>query len=572
MAELMYDPEFGISILNDTDVDNSAVFRALSEQAPEVAQMVRWSYDTKPSGMARYGGLFDRDRYVSPTNIFGQFQVAYDAAENDDVVSGIVESTEALAFNKMSIDCEDADEANLWEQISDDLDIDSRLREMWREDFIVSQFYAAVWWGQKSYKLKGKSDAGVTRKKTFDNLQVPLGISILDPMKIVPVGNLLFNQQQLAYVADQGREMDVIQAVVNGQRGVDPMLEQLMLSHYHPDVTENTMLSQDGIPTGRLFLLNPENVWRHTSTRSQYKRWASVRMKSVFELLDLKHQLRQMDRAHLLGATNFIVLVKKGNKDRPGTPAEIQALQGQVRSLARVPVIVGDDRLSIEIITPETDTTLQPEKYNGLDARITARLFQMFMTGNFAAGAKGDDSVKLAKLVARGLESRRHMIRRAVERNILNKIYERNDSLTCEPELRFHPKRIALDFDPTFAQFLLDLRDRGDLSRESILEEVDFDQLTEWQRRKYEKEKYDDIFETTIPYTASKGTPDPTKVVGGAAQPAGAPNKRGPAADPKAAGRRLGGNKGGGGAAPGSGQGKAPVNPAKKSDGTTRAR
>lgn len=567
MAELIYDPEFGVSFINDTDVDNSAVFRALTEQNPEVAQLVRWSYDTKPSSMARYGGLFDRDRYLSPTSIFGQFQVAYDAAANDDVVSGIVESTESLAFSKMTIDCEDADESNLWSQIGDDLDLDARLREMWREDFIVSQFYCAVWWGQKSYKLKGKSDAGVQRKKTFDNLNVPLGISILDPMKIVPVGNLLFNQQQLAYVADQGREFDVIQAVIQGQRELDPILAQIMMSKYEPDVTETQMLSQDNIPVGRLFLLNPENVWRHTNTRSQYKRWADVRMKSVFELLDLKHNLRQMDRAHLLGATNFIVLVKKGNKDRPGTPAEIEALQGQVRSLARVPVIVGDDRLSIEIITPDTDHTLEPEKYNGLDARITARLYQLLMSGNFAAGAKGDDSLKLAKFIARGLESRRHMIRRSVERNILDKIFERNEGLTCEPELRFHPKRIALDFDPTFAAFLLDLRDRGDLSRESILEEVDFDQLVEWQRRKYEKTKYDDIFETTIPYSASKGTPDPTKVVGGAAQPAGAPNKRGPMADPKAAGRRLGGNKGGGGAAPGTGQGKAPVNPAKKSDG-----
>ncbi len=137
------------------------------------------------------GGLFDRDRYVSPTSIFGQMQVAYDAAANDDVVSGIVESTESLAFNRMSVDCEDQDESNLWEQIQEDLDLDARLREMWREDFIVSQFICGVWWGQKTYKLKGKSDQGITRKKVFTDLQVPLGITILDPMKIVPVGNRL---------------------------------------------------------------------------------------------------------------------------------------------------------------------------------------------------------------------------------------------------------------------------------------------------------------------------------------------------------------------------------------------
>lgn len=38
-------------------------------------------------------------------------------------------------------------------------------------------------------------------------------------------------------------------------------------------------------------------------------------MKSIFELLDLKQQLRQMDRAHLIGGSNFIVLMTMGDKD-----------------------------------------------------------------------------------------------------------------------------------------------------------------------------------------------------------------------------------------------------------------
>jgi hypothetical protein len=339
-----------------------------------------------------------------------------------------------------------------------------------------------------------------------------------------------------------------------------------MLEPYEPDPVERRMLSEDGMSPDRLFLLNPQNVFRYASTRSQYKRFADVRMTSVFEILDMKAQLRAMDRAHLIGGTNFIILVKKGSDAHPGKPAEIAALQAQWRTMARVPVIVGDQRLSIEIVTPKLDMTLNPEKYNGLDARLTARLYQMFMTGNFAAGAKSDDSVKLAKVVARGLESRRHMIRNAVEKHILRPTYAFNDQFTTMPELRFHPKRIALDFDPTFATFLLDLRDRGDLSRESILEEVDFDQLTEWRRRKNEKAKFDDVFETTVPYSDPKAQPNPAKHAGsptsGPPAKVGSPTMK---ADPKSAGRRLGGNKGGGGAAPGTGQGQAPKNELKKS-------
>lgn len=550
-TEFMFNPETdSVEVLNDTGVPNEAVFSALNDQNPEVAALVRWSSEMKMTP-SRRGSMFDRDRYVSPEAPREQMKVAYWASETDDVVSGVIESTEALAFSKMSVDTEDEDQTDVWNQIAENLDMDRRLREMWREDFTISQFICAVWWGNRSFKVRGRSDKGVQRKKKFDNMTVPLGVTMLDPLKVVPVGNLLFNQEMLAYQADSGYEHDLFQAVINGDKE-DETIRQLMIGPYTPDPSEARMLAEDGIQTHRLFLLNPNNVFRHADTKSQYQRYAPLRMRSIFELLDLKTQLRAMDRAHLLGGTNFIVLVKKGDKDRPAKAGEIAGLQQQVRRLARVPVIVGDDRLNIEIITPDNDRTLEPERYNGLDARITARLFQMFMTGNFAAGAKGDDSVKLAKIVARGLESRRHMIRRTVEKHILFPTFDINEQFTDRPKLRFHPKRIALDFDPTYATYLLDLFDRGPLSMESLLEEIDYDLVVEHRRRKVEAEKYEEVLQP-------RAAP-------------GASNLGAGGADPKSAGRQLGGVKGGGGAAPGSGQGEPAKNPAKKSgpSGSTR--
>lgn len=543
MAEYLVDRD-GTVILNDSDVDTSTVMSRLRDVDPESAALVRWVNDTKMT-TGRRGGLFERDRYVTPTRTWDQMRVAYHAAETDDVVSGILEGTEALAFSKISIDTEVDDEANIWDQIAFDIELPTRLREMWREDFTVSQLYCAVWWGVKDYKVKGKSESGVTRKKKFTGLRVPIGMNILDPLKVVPVGNLMFNKEQLAYCADNATEYDLFQAVIDGHK-VDPMISQLLTGPYVPDEVERRMLAEDGINPARLFSMNPDNVWRHTNTRSHYQRFATVRMKSVFELLDLKAQLRAMDRAHLLGGTNFIVLVKKGATGEPAQPAELRALQANVRTLSRTPVIVGDHRLNVEIITPKTDNTLAPERYNGIDARITARLYQMFMTGNFAAGAKGDDSIKLAKMVARGLESRRNQLKDTIERRLLIPIFEKNEAFTQQPELRFHPKRIALDFDSTYANFILDLLDRGHISRESGLEEVDYDQQVELRRRKAEK-SFDEVFEARQ-----------------------APGQSGFGTDPKSAGRTAGrtrgGTKGGGGAAPGTGQGQEPKDPSNKSD------
>jgi hypothetical protein len=527
--------ETGAVIINETAVGTNAVMAELAEQQPEVAALVRWGQQTQ----RRQGGLFERDRFITPGNIYDQMRTAYDAAEHDDIVGGILDTTEALAFGKLDLETDDEDEEDIWNQIAADLDLDARLREMWRELFTVSQFYAVTWWGTKSYQVRGKTKGGVKRKKQFAKLRVPTAITLLDPLKIVPVGNFLFNKERLAYIATND-EAESFDRVLAGHNTTDLVVRELIEEKYNPTETERKTLSDLEIDPLKLYLLNEKRVWRHTATRAQYERFAKLRMKSVFELLDLKQQLRQMDRAHLIGGTNFIVLVKKGTDDLPAKPAEISSLAAQVKAAARVPVIVGDHRLEVEIITPKTDTTMRPERYNTLDSRIEARLFQMFMTGNYAAGAKGDDSIKLAKVVGRGLEGRRHMLRRSLELHVLKPTVERNEQFTAPCKLRFHPKRVALDFDPALATFLLDLRDRGDISRESILDEVDFSQADESRKRKMEAEKYDDVFQTQVPFSSPNAS----------GAPGAKPNKPGAGADPRTGGRRAGGLRNGGGLNP----------------------
>lgn len=539
-SEIIYDPDFG-SIVNEANISPDEARRAVhlaAEQDPAIASLVRWG--TQASG--RNGGIFQRDRYVTPDCIFDQFKVALDAAESDDVVSGVLESTEALAFNKMSIESINEDEEDIWNQIMDDMDLESRIREMWRELFTVSQFYAVIWWGKKDYKLRGKSEKGVQRKKGFNKLIVPKAISLLDPLKVVPVGNFLFGQEQLAYIANRN-EAESFDEVLAGGNTTDLAVRAMITGRYHPDEAEKKYLKEiTDANVDHLFLLNPKNVFRHTLTRPAYQRFATVRMKSVFELLDMKQQLRQMDRAHLVGGTNFIILVKKGSDSLPAKPAEVSALAGQVRAASRVPVIVGDHRIEVEIVTPKMDNTLKPERYNAIDARISARLYQIFMTGNYAAGAKGDDSIKLARVVARGLESRRHMLRTAIENEILKETFERNEDLTEIPQLVFHPKRISLEFDAHVLTYLQDLRDRGDLSRETLLSEIDINQSDEARKREKEDKRFDKVFKpVSVPFSGANPVGQPGKEDEEEQKPATGPGNT------KGAGRRGGGNNNGGG-------------------------
>lgn len=383
-------PEWGnvgrdgvVTFVKDADVQVSDdELRAAYNSNPEMKVLEPWIRSIASSPRKRKGGLFERDKYTGAKGIFDQFGIAKEAAENDDVVSNILETTEALILNKVRIECTDDDEEDVWNQISRDIGLDARIREMWREFFIYSQYYVASMFTNKTYKVEGAGPKRA-RRKTY-SLQVPSAISLLDPMKVIPVGDFLFGNEELVYVANR-KESTNIDEVIAGTNTSDQVVKNLLVGRYEADSKERARLSEIVGPDtdlSNLFSMSPL-VWRHTATRPSYARFAPVRMTSVFELLDLKHQLREMDRTRLLGSTNFIILVRKGSDKLPATNGELASLNTSVRTVAQTPLIVGDHRLTIDMVTPNMDSTLDPARYNTLDSRITARLYQIFHLGNF---------------------------------------------------------------------------------------------------------------------------------------------------------------------------------------------
>lgn len=485
----------GITFVKDSDVEVSDNdLRSAFASSPELRVLEPWIQSIASSNRrARRGGLFERDKYAGAKGVFEQFKVAREAAENDDIVSNILETTEALVLNKVRIECADDDEEDIWNQISKNMNLDARFREMWRELFTYSQYYVTMMWDEKTFKIDGQGPQRA-RRKTY-TLKVPSAVSLLDPMKVIPVGDFLFGKDKLVYVANRA-ESTSIDDVIAGANTSDQVVRNLLTGKYSPSQEERNKISEiigTGVDLSHLYVLNPQLVWRHTATHPSYARFAPVRMKSVFELLDLKHQLREMDRTRLLGSTNFIILVRKGSKEKPATPGELASLNVSVRTVAQTPLIVGDHRLSIDMITPDMDATLDPARYNTIDSRIAARLYQIFHLGNFSAGTGKDDSLKLIRVVARGLESRRQMIKENLERNLLHPIFEQNKSLKCRPSIQFTPRSIALDFDANFLQIMMDLYFDGSISRDTILGVVDLRQEDEFFRREIEAEKYDKV-------------------------------------------------------------------------------
>lgn len=503
MSESEIDLQTGeITVLNETDIETSEIMEAARKQYPEIAALESWS--VQRGGNRRGKGVFQRDQYVIPNGIFDKMKVAQKAVEQDDIVSGVAETTEQIAFKRVSLETDDEDQESVWQQIVEDLNLSHFMRQIWKEVFTYSQAYVAVQYGREDYKVRGVTPEGNKKKKTFQDIWAPKKLTLLDPLRVIPVNDKIFGSDDLAYIANPGEI-----GLFNDR--TDSVIRELVLGPYQANQEEMRELQDI---TGeslrnRLFLLNPERVWRITATKPDYRKFANVRLEAVFELLDLKHQLREMDRQALIGTTNGIILVKKGSDALPAKAGEVQALASQVKTTSRMPIIVGDHRIEIEIITPKTDKTLAAERYNAIDSRLTSRLFQILSTGNYASGTATDDSIKLLRVVASSMEARRDRIRDSLMENVFWPTWDNNDELVDKPEMQFYPRRIALEFDPNIARFMQELRDRGDISRETILGELDILERAEAVKREREAVYFDDIFTpTNVPYSGNSEDPN----------------------------------------------------------------
>jgi hypothetical protein len=382
-----------------------------------------------------------------------------------------------------------------------------------------------VWWDRRSYTVRTRPKpppadpnerpgrGNRTRRKTFD-IVAPTALTVFDPTKIMPVGQLMFGRERLAYIADD-TEDEAFGAALGGEI-VDETVMRLVERRYTPTRGEASLCADLDARPDRLWLLRADSAFRHTLTRASYERFAAVRLRPVLPILELKQRLRESDRATLLGNTNFIVLVRQGTDDHPAHQAEIDHLQEQVRVVARLPVLVGDHRLSVDIVTPSTDNTLTESRYSVLDARLVFAALRSFQPTVQGGNAGGNQVSEMSRVVARGLESRRHQLARTLESRLFAATVARNPGVLSErPGLAFSPKRIALQFNSDIVNAVLKLRDRGDLSRETMLEELDYDQDVELMRRVRERDDYDDVFGSQVPFSSPTANPFTSGTQGG---------------------------------------------------------
>jgi hypothetical protein len=468
----------------------------------EIALQVQsWAKDTRERGVH---SMIDRKKWEPSENPFKHLEQAKHLLGSNDLVGTFQEVVEGLAFGGVKWESDDADKSDLWNQMAAEQNLDEAIRKLYREIWSCSQVVVAAWWDYGDFVIRGKTKAGNARKKRM-KIWYPRILTVLDNSRVVPVGMLAFGQEHLAWQATT-QEMAAFKAAQSGQMVADEVLQRFFVAKYHPTDLERLELTQLGVDVENLILLNPELVKRHTLTRSDYERWAPVRLRGIFQLTDLRQQLMEADRVTLVGAANYILLVKKGDKDRPAVQEEVNNVKAGFRTLAKVPVIFSDHRLSIEIITPKQDYTLTQEKYDLLDSRIIQRLINTLATSR-----RGDGNVEtpVGATVVKTLENHRHMLRRFLEVALARDVMKHPSNAEVfrddqrAPSMVYVPGNISVDDANSIAQQIISLRTMRELSRESTLEYFGYDQEAEALRMAIEEVEYDDTFKSVVPFSAA---------------------------------------------------------------------
>jgi hypothetical protein len=381
----------------------------------------------------------------------------------------------------------------------------------------------------------------------IDGVVVPK-IGVLEGERVRVIGTDFFGDAELAYVPPAGLKqwLDEFHAERTTaarqaeMRREDPVSAALFMGPVQVTNREDLI----GVTTDA-YRLNPRMA--HRLKMPGDGAYPRPLLTGNFALLEAKRLLNLMDYALLQGGVNFIVVAKKGTDERPALPEEVENLRNVVRGATRTGVIVGDHRLSFEIITPNMDALLSEEKRTLLGRKIAMRLLRLPEHSSDQAGQEGQRSD--VEILSRVIASDRQDIRRHVERHVYGEIAKRN-RLDTEDGARIWFPKIILQGSNYFTDYVLKLRDRGDIPRKFAVEAggFDWDASVEQRKRELEEGIDDTMAPAAVPFSSPEAGPqdnnDGRPV--GSSPDNGAPNAQpgGTSIDPAAPRRTITRNSG----------------------------
>jgi len=448
---------------NQTDVPDEAVLDKLIEQTA----MFGFGEGTRymSFGSLQQGTMMARSKWRPPRDVIEEIILARDYAEKDDDVGGAIGAILAAAYRgKYSNQHEDEQIEHTYEAMSEDIGLLQIMREMHRELLISSQINTVTVFTRRDYEIRPE---GVSRVLSR-SIAAPM-VGVLPAERIRIVGSDIFGEGTLGYQPEGALAQwlraywgTTSPAKKREMRIQDPLAATLFIGKLTAPWYEEDAMSAGN----NLYALNPEMVHRSTLAKGSW-RYPRPLLTRNLPLLEAKRLLNVMDHALLQGGISYILLIRKGEKDRPGTPAEMANLQGLVQRAGRTGVLVGDHRLQIDVVQPNLSEMLNPQKRAMIGRKLSQALLRVPEFGSDDTGAATQTFTELAQAV---IEDDRNIVIDHLHRHVWTACAKHNARVfgRSDKPLIWAPKVILQGLDQ-FSQYLLKLYDRGDLPRKYMV-------------------------------------------------------------------------------------------------------
>lgn len=522
------------TIDNRSGLPDEHVRDAIQEQWVELAGL----QFAQPSTFQLYSNyqtsMLARQPFKTPSNVIDEIRLARSLADTDDDVAGALGMMNAIAYGE-GVQNHHRDETTLefFNEFTSPtgMDLESVLEEMHREFLIASSVTTLTLFTRNRlsyYPLK--SDTPVSAQ-----IQVPR-VGILPAENLRVISNDVMNTGTLAYhVEDQEfkRWLDEFfnPKTPGGRKAIMAMQEPIPAALFTGRIE---VPFNDGDVNTRgltLYTLNQRMVHRTSMPKGSLP-YARPLLTRNFALLEAKRLLNIMDYALLQGGTNYIVVAKKGTDTLPAQQPEIDNLSATISHASRSGVMVGDHRLSIEIITPDLEELLNPAKRKLLGRKISMALLRQTEQNTGDSGTQG--ALNEMELLSRVVSSDRAKILRHVQSTFYNDAGLRNRSVFKQGPPTIWAPKIILAGAKDFWSQVLNARDRGDIPRRWSVEALGFNYDAGLAEREREIARGDDeiLMPAAVPFS-NEGEPQDN----GPGRPPGSSSNNGRGKDTEGQGR-----------------------------------
>jgi hypothetical protein len=488
---------------NRTDLSDSEVRQVIEDKWVEYAGLQL----ARPNTFQMYSNvqtsMLARQPFKTPGNVIQEIELARALADTDDDVAGTLGLCNAVAFGE-GLQNQHRDEKTLefFNQMTAPtaMDLVSVMEEMYREFLIAGSVTTITLFTRQRmqyFPLKSKEPVQA-------QLQVP-HVGVLPAENIRVITNDILNEGELAFHSDDINIKRWLDAFLSPKtpgrtRAIMAMEEPVMAALF---VGRKEIPYTDSDPNTRgktVYLLNKRMVHRSSMPKGAQP-YARPPLTRNFALLEAKRLLNLLDYAFLQGGASYIVVAKKGTDNLPAQQPEIDNLVGQVTHASRSGVMVGDHRLTIEIISPDLTNMLDPAKRRMVGRKISMGLLRQNEQVTSDAGNQG--ALNEMELLARVVGGDRAKMIRHAQATFYDETANRNRSTFTEGAPSIWGAKIVLAGAKDFWSNLLNARDRGDVPRRWLVEALGYDYDAALAERERELARGDDdiLMPASVPFS-----------------------------------------------------------------------